>query len=134
MNYVNYYKIDLQQFLYLLIICSIFFYISKYSKYSSAEYYLNDKERIQKKACKRYQSLFKEEEKATKWLWLTQKSARRLIKSLLSIKKSIINKKKKPCYNDKELFWWKRNKLENSFAQEHKDVLKTNFETTDLPQ
>ena len=32
------------------------------SKYSSAKYYQNNKERLQKKACERYQSLSKEEE------------------------------------------------------------------------
>ena len=40
--------------------CSIFTYI-KISKKSSAKYYQHNKERIQKKACERYQSLFKEE-------------------------------------------------------------------------
>ena len=39
---------------------SIFIYI-KISKDSSAKYYQNNKERLQKKSCERYQSLSKEE-------------------------------------------------------------------------
>ena len=63
MNYVNHYKIDWQHFLYLLIVCYIFFYINKYSKYSSAEYYLNDQERIQKKLVKDIKVFLKKKKK-----------------------------------------------------------------------
>ena len=63
MNYVNHYKIDLQHFLYLLIICYIFFCISKYFKYSSAQYHLNDKERIQKKLVKDIKVFLKKKKK-----------------------------------------------------------------------
>ena len=36
------------------------------SKNSSAKYYQENKERLQKKACERYQSLFKEEKRNKK--------------------------------------------------------------------
>ena len=36
------------------------------SKYSSAKYYQNNKERLQKKACERYQSISKEEKEKSR--------------------------------------------------------------------
>ena len=49
------------------------------SKNSSAKYYQDNKETLQKKARERYQSLSKEEKekKAIIWSWMEQKSTRR---------------------------------------------------------
>ena len=47
------------------------------SKNVSAKYYKKNKERLQKKACERYQNLSKEEKKATIWPRILQKSLKR---------------------------------------------------------
>ena len=57
MNYANRYKIDLQNFYaYLYFLTYI-----KVPTDSSAKYYQNNKERLQKKARERYQSFSKDE-------------------------------------------------------------------------
>ena len=60
MNYANHDKIDLRHFLYLLIT------VIKTSKNSSAKHFQNKKERLQKEAGEKYQSLCKEQ-KEKKW-------------------------------------------------------------------
>ena len=58
---------------------NFFFTHIKMSKDSSVKFYQNNKERLQRKACERYQSLSKEEKekRAAIWLWTIQKSTRR---------------------------------------------------------
>ena len=69
MNYVNHYKIIFMssyKFFY------IFLHIEKCSKClnkDSSEKYQNDKERIQKRAHERYQSLSKEEKEKKATIW-----------------------------------------------------------------
>ena len=51
----------------------------KMSKDSSAKYYEDNKEKLQKKALERYQSLSKEEkEKKTIWLWTIQSTYQKI--------------------------------------------------------
>ena len=86
MNYVNHNKLKMLK-LHLkscnkcfisLFILHIYINISKNL---SAKYYQKGKERLQKKACERYQNLSKQaqEKKATIWSWTLQKSRRRWI-------------------------------------------------------
>ena len=63
------------------------------SKNFSAKYYQENKERLQKKACERYQNHSKEkkEKKATIWSYnVTKISHKMKNKSLFSIEKNII--------------------------------------------
>ena len=61
------------------------------SKHLSGKYYQENKERLQKKACERYQNLSKEEKKSNTMVVSSTKISQKMKnKSLLSIEKNII--------------------------------------------
>ena len=77
MNYANDYKMDLQHI--------------KMFKYSSAKYYQNNKEKLQKKASERYQSPSKEEKEKTDSMVVNDTKVYQKMKnkSLLTVEKNI---------------------------------------------
>ena len=77
MNYANDYKMDLQH--------------TKMFKYSSAKYYQNNKEKLQKKASERYQSPSKEEKEKTDSMVVNDTKVYQKMKnkSLLIVEKNI---------------------------------------------
>ena len=58
------------------------------SKDSSVKYYQNSEERLQWKACKRYQSLCKQENENKSWI--IQKSTRRLKTKKIKLRKNTL--------------------------------------------
>ena len=75
------------------------------SKDSPAKYYQNNKERLQKKAHERYQSLSKEKKKKNDNNMVvndTRTYQKMKVKNLLSIEKDIRKWEKMPYYNYKE--------------------------------
>ena len=65
-------------------------------KDSSAKYYQDNEESLQKKACERYPNLSKEEEKkANIWLWTIQKSTRRWKTKAGCVQKKMLQNEKK---------------------------------------
>ena len=72
------------------------------SKTLSAKYYQENKDRLQKRACKRYQNLSKEEKEEKQQYGREKMSQKMKNKSLLSIEKNIIEQKKIPNYNYKK--------------------------------
>ena len=73
---------------------------------SSAKYYQNNLERLQKKARERYQSLSKKEKEESNNMLLNDSKIYQKMKnkSLLSIERNLIKWKKMPYYNYKKLF------------------------------
>ena len=77
----------------------------KLSRNSSAEYYQENKERLQKKLIKDSKIFLEKKKKATKWLWTLQESLRRWKrKSLVSIEKNIVEWEKMLYHNYKKVF------------------------------
>ena len=68
-------------FFIIFFIIFLYYFLYKYKNVEklSAKYYQENKEKLQIKACERYQNLSKEEKrkKATIWSWTVQKSTRR---------------------------------------------------------
>ena len=73
------------------------------SKNSSAKYYQDNKERLQKRLVKDIKIFLKKKKKKTAiWTRTIQKSLRRWKQKLVSIQTKIIKSEKMPCYNYKK--------------------------------
>ena len=71
-----------------------------------AKYYQENKERLQKKPCERYQNLSKEEKekKGTIWSWKIQNLLEDEKQKLAECRKNIIESEKTLYYNYKKIF------------------------------
>ena len=83
--------------------CKFFFIYIKVSKYLSAKYYEENKERLQKQACERYQNLSKDEKSYNTVVIVAKVSQKMKNKSLLKTE-NILWREKMIYYNYKKVF------------------------------